>query len=56
MENEDRYEDPMYQNMCHGDDSWKECAKLYGTAFAFVIFGLLPWAVGSCMLIKWILF
>ena len=50
------YDDDIYQNMCHGDDSSKELVKVYGVAFAFVVFGLMPWAVGACMLLKWILF
>ena len=55
MEQEQKWNDPMYQEMYQKTET-KEMLRVYGISFAFVIFGLFPWAVGACMLVKWILF
>ena len=50
----------MYKNLKEQDHlemfqktSLKTDLKVYGFAWGIVVFGLLPWAVGACMLIKW---
>jgi len=54
-EKEDLYSDPRFE-MYSDEEQFKMLLKVYGFAFAFVIFVILPWAVGGCMLIKWIVF
>lgn len=49
------YNDPRFE-MFSDDAQWGAVLKVYGVAFAVVIFGLMPWAVGAFMLTKWIIF
>lgn len=51
MEREKDFTDEMYH-----EEELKDIIKPYACAFAVVIFGILPWAVGAAMLIKWIIF
>ena len=48
----DKYDDPMYESM-YRKPSMKDDLKIYGVAFAVVVFGIMPWAIGACMMIKW---
>jgi len=51
MERDKELTDEMYH-----EEELKDIIKPYAVAFAVVIFGILPWAVGASMLIKWIIF
>ena len=46
------YQDPRFE-MYSDDAQFKMMLKVYGAAFAFVVFLVMPWAIGSCMMIKW---
>lgn len=51
-------EDPeIYEGMgeMYHKEDWKYTAKVYGVAFAVVIVVIMPWAIGVCMIAKWIL-
>lgn len=54
-EQEDLYDDPRFE-MYSDDAQFKMMLKVYGFAFATVIFIIMPWAVGAFMLIKWMFF
>jgi len=54
-EQDELYNDPRFE-MYSGKSQFKAVLAIYGVAFAIVIFGIAPWAIGSLMLIKWIVF
>jgi len=54
-EKDELYKDPRFE-MFSEEEQFKTILKVYGFAFAFVVFIIAPWAVGSAMLIKWIMF
>ncbi|HUU87788.1 MAG TPA: hypothetical protein VMX17_08555 [Candidatus Glassbacteria bacterium] len=49
------YNDPRFE-MFSEKSQFKAMVKAYIFAFLAVIFIIMPWAVGACMLIKWIIF
>jgi len=51
----DRYDDPRFE-MFSKESETKALLWACGFGLAFVFIVLLPWAVGCCMLIKWIIF
>ncbi len=53
-EQDELYDDPRFE-MYSDDAQFKMLLKVYGAAFSFVIFIILPWTIGSAMIIKWIL-
>ena len=51
----------LYENLKDNDQmemfrktSFKTDLKVYGVAWGFVMLVILPWAVGICMLLKWL--
>lgn len=52
-EHVDKYDDPIYENM-YVKPSLQDDLRIYGIAFAVVVLGIMPWAIGACMMIKWV--
>ena len=51
-EQDEVYKDPRFE-MFSEEEQFKTVLKVYGVAFAVVVFGIMPWAIGACMMIKW---
>lgn len=51
-EKDSRFEDPRFEMFDDNQQFWA-IAKVYGIAFAIVIFIVMPWGIGLCMMAKW---
>lgn len=49
---ENGFEDPQFD--MYRKEPFSKTLKIYGIAFSIVIFGLMPWAIGACMMTKWL--
>lgn len=54
-EQDNPYDDPRFE-MFSENEQFKTLLKIYGFAFAFVVLVIMPWGIGACMLVKWLIF